>query len=51
MRANQSLNQVKKRPGTRCPRFNISTHRLGVSVSATRPEITTAIDIVTANWR
>ena len=29
----------------------MSTHSAGVRVSATMPEITTAIDSVTANWR
>ena len=41
-RANQPLNQVKKRPGGRWPCFSISTHSAGDSVSATRPEMTTA---------
>ena len=31
--------------------FSTTTHREGVSVRATMPEITTAIEIVTANWR
>jgi len=34
-----------------CSRLRIRTHSDGVSVSATMPEITTAIAIVTANWR
>jgi hypothetical protein len=34
-----------------CSRFKMSTHSAGVSVSATMPEITTAIEIVMANWR
>ena len=31
--------------------FRISTHSAGVRVSATRPEITTAMEMVTANCR
>ena len=50
-RANKRLNAGKSRPGCLCSRLSRSTHRLGVSVSATMPEITTAIEIVTANWR
>ena len=43
---------IAKKPrfgGSVC--FRISTHNDGVSVSATTPEITTAMEIVTANWR
>ncbi len=51
-RVNQLLKAVKKRPGLAlCSRLSIATHSEGVSVSATRPEITTAIEMVTANWR
>ena len=51
-RVNQRLNAVKKRPGLApCSRLSIATHSDGVSVSATMPEITTAMEMVTANWR
>ncbi len=50
MRANQRLNAAKKRFGGSCG-CRISAHSAGESVSATMPEITTEIEIVTANWR
>ena len=48
---NQWLKPMKKRLGCLCSRFSIITHRLGVSVSATTPEIATAMEIVIENWR
>ena len=51
VRPNQRLKAWKKRPGILCSRLRMSTHSDGVSVSATMPEITTAMEIVTANWR
>ena len=45
------LNHVKKRPGGRWPCCSITTQSAGESVSATMPEITTEIAMVTANCR
>ena len=50
MRSNARLNAAKKRLGGSCG-CRIIAHSAGESVSATMPEITTEIEIVTANWR
>jgi hypothetical protein len=51
VRAKKRLKAWKKRPGCLCSRFRMITVSAGVRVSATMPESTTAMEIVTANWR